>query len=962
MIGPLFHLYLLSPLALVVAGDRLRPFKIYDANFQYTATGKQNSDLTSNSVWNANQLSYMVHDGALTGSTTGLLELLEAPANLRGIRVTLSAGGGIGEVSSPSYLPLAELRTGSYNPTSTESLALARAYAMGDLFLVGEHAGYGELYTFDSYDTIKDRITALQITLSRPLRVATPYPLKASATDAINIEAVPAFLEVSGFGYNSDGWSLNNQPRTQPTGPTIENYVLSLTDNSHYESRSVWWNETVGTGSFEASFTYTASGSGGGAAFVLQSDPDRTYALGDPGTHLGYGSAGSTAITPSVAFEISLGGSTGSTVGTAVATNGATGSYQSTGSVSLNSGRPVRIVLAYDAASLTLTETLTDTVTGAQFNRVHTGIDFRQTLGPYATLGFTGSTADNPDQQTIQDFQFSQLIDEMFIDHISSTSGLVNLQTTGDILVNPLAGTMAGASITARNLNLDAGGSVGLASMPLPANITGQVNIAAPEAIYLTQQSGDLHVGYTHSEGSVQLTASGSVVDTNPGVTSFGGNGNGWTLNGTPYASIKNDVLTLTDGFYWEASSAWYCVPVSTESFTVGFTYTGIGTADGAAFVLQNDPRTLKAVGDVAGSLGYGSAGDPMRAVKPSAAYQINLAHVSGAQIPGTNFVLNGATGSYHTTGSVNVASGHPLDVVLVYDSPTRTMTELIHDTVTEATYINTYTGIDLPGTLGATAHVGFTGADGGSKSTQTITNFQFTPGRTLAFLNGFNEELLLARWHNHLTATDVNGDGQVVPFDALYIINYLNSHPSLAALPAEALLVPQFVDVNDDGFLAPMDVLMVINHINSLESSGGEGESTADGPHYSAITASESVLPGSEPAIVDLHGRPAGGANHSAYAFLQFSPHEIAAQSETPTEATNATVPAGPSLRRALPDDAALTADEVFGDLHRWVSSQKARTVHTLSAHVGTEIEELESAIDDLVETVAQGWHGTRN
>jgi hypothetical protein len=143
------------------------------------------------------------------------------------------------------------------------------------------------------------------------------------------------------------------------------------------------------------------------------------------------------------------------------------------------------------------------------------------------------------------------------------------------------------------------------------------------------------------------------------------------------------------------------------------------------------------------------------------------------------------------------------------------------------------------------------------------------------------------------------------------------------------------------------------------------------------SITIKDNVVidtssPGGKAGIIKLNApvihlgdnvtRPAGGANHSAYAFLQYSPREIAAQSETPTEATNATVPAGPSLRRALPDDAALTADEVFGDLHRWVSSQKARTVHTLSAHVGTEIEELESAIDDLVETVAQGWHGTRN
>jgi hypothetical protein len=72
--------------------------------------------------------------------------------------------------------------------------------------------------------------------------------------------------------------------------------------------------------------------------------------------------------------------------------------------------------------------------------------------------------------------------------------------------------------------------------------------------------------------------------------------------------------------------------------------------------------------------------------------------------------------------------------------------------------------------------------------------------------------------WRNNAHPLDVNGDGYVVPLDALLLINYLNLHeaselPTLG--PGE--VPPSFLDVNGDDWIAPIDVLCIINYLNSL-------------------------------------------------------------------------------------------------------------------------------------------------
>ncbi|MFO0901979.1 MAG: RHS repeat-associated core domain-containing protein [Pirellulales bacterium] len=72
--------------------------------------------------------------------------------------------------------------------------------------------------------------------------------------------------------------------------------------------------------------------------------------------------------------------------------------------------------------------------------------------------------------------------------------------------------------------------------------------------------------------------------------------------------------------------------------------------------------------------------------------------------------------------------------------------------------------------------------------------------------------------WRNPVDSLDVDGSGQIVPLDALEIINRLNSSAP-NELPDERDPALPFWDVTGDQFVAPIDALFVINHINSVGS-----------------------------------------------------------------------------------------------------------------------------------------------
>ncbi len=71
--------------------------------------------------------------------------------------------------------------------------------------------------------------------------------------------------------------------------------------------------------------------------------------------------------------------------------------------------------------------------------------------------------------------------------------------------------------------------------------------------------------------------------------------------------------------------------------------------------------------------------------------------------------------------------------------------------------------------------------------------------------------------WTNPFQRLDVDGNQEVIPLDALLIINQLNSkgiHP-LEPRGLDAASAPYY-DTNGDYLLAPIDVLLVINYLNA--------------------------------------------------------------------------------------------------------------------------------------------------
>ncbi len=74
------------------------------------------------------------------------------------------------------------------------------------------------------------------------------------------------------------------------------------------------------------------------------------------------------------------------------------------------------------------------------------------------------------------------------------------------------------------------------------------------------------------------------------------------------------------------------------------------------------------------------------------------------------------------------------------------------------------------------------------------------------------------APFQNPFNLFDVDRDGQILPLDALLIINFINQNPS-GQLPdwgAVTILSLSFIDLDGNNQIEPLDVLLLINHLNA--------------------------------------------------------------------------------------------------------------------------------------------------
>jgi fibronectin type 3 domain-containing protein len=206
------------------------------------------------------------------------------------------------------------------------------------------------------------------------------------------------------------------------------------------------------------------------------------------------------------------------------------------------------------------------------------------------------------------------------------------------------------------------------------------------------------------------------------------------TLNGS--AKLNDDDLEVTDGGGSEAGSAFYTSPVNITQFTSQFTFqltNGANTSDGFTFTIQGVSPT--ALGSRGGGLGYGATGTGAKILE-SVAIKFDLFSNAGEGNDSTGLYTDGApptnVGSIDLTNTgINLHSGDPTLVKLMYDGAALTVTMTDMDTNAPAT--QTYT-VNIPSFVGgSSAFVGFTGGTGSNSVTTNIVNWIFSPAAAQA-------------------------------------------------------------------------------------------------------------------------------------------------------------------------------------------------------------------------------------
>jgi hypothetical protein len=212
-------------------------------------------------------------------------------------------------------------------------------------------------------------------------------------------------------------------------------------------------------------------------------------------------------------------------------------------------------------------------------------------------------------------------------------------------------------------------------------------------------------------------------------------------------------VLTDTKSSYgFEATGAWYPVPVNIQTFSTNFIYqatnaTGLGNYGlGATFSIQNMlAETAKNgvvtggptyVGNAGDALGYGYLSPPQGGgglggttggLNNSVAVKLDLTNNStglytNGNIPG--LVIASGVPDVAITGGLNLSAGNPISVAFTYNGTTLSMT--LTDTVTNASFTHAWT-INIPSTVGAnSAYVGFTAASGYWAANQYIKSWTY--------------------------------------------------------------------------------------------------------------------------------------------------------------------------------------------------------------------------------------------
>jgi autotransporter-associated beta strand protein len=361
---------------------------------------------------------------------------------------------------------------------------------------------------------------------------------------------------VSGFSTFGPGNKSNSSaastyyPAVTGTGSS----TLTVTSGLVQQGTSIFsglQKISVNTG-FVANFTYTPSAGtsqADGIAFVVQNDTRGQAAIGSPGGGLGYGvGAGYNAtgvlgsiapIANSEAAEINLYSTP--TVGINFAADGLVSTtFSPVSPVVLTSGDPINVTVGYNASATSVSETLTDSVTGATYGTTVGGVNLAQQLnGSFGYIGFTGGTGNAVATQKVTNFTFSNIgggsaIPNPIVAAAGTGSTLQATVSSGltSVGVGPVT-VQPGATLTLA--------SSGTLQAPRVVLATPSVTFTSSEGV--TPTSGSLDIGVNDLDITGQSLAA-VTAEVAAGYNLTGGAN--WQGPGITSAAAANDSTRLT--------------------------------------------------------------------------------------------------------------------------------------------------------------------------------------------------------------------------------------------------------------------------------------------------------------------------------------------------------------------------------------------------------------------------------
>ena len=521
--------------------------------------------------------------------------------------------------------------------------------------------------------------------------------------------------------------------------------VLRLTDGNNSEAGSVFTNSQVGIRKFTTTFTFLARPGtvpmADGLTFIIQSNGP--MALGNQGGGMGY-----QGVQRSVAIKFDLlnhgrgGYSTGLYVDghnpDAPGSGEANISLVGTG-IDLTSGHPIKVDLAYDSTTLSLTETITDTTNNKSFTiSSYPPVDISAHVG--GDTAFVGFGAGTGGLNAIQDIlSWTYTADESGLPPRKPS----NLSATKIVEVSPgrfdvtlsWKGNNA-YTATGYKLERSTDGTSYMQIAQLPVNQTSftDTNLTPGGYFYRARSFNALqNSGYT--DPLCIPLASGGAIDHSTGFTCHG------DLNANGNAIFAGSLARLTDGGGGEAGSIFSLNKIDVRKFTTSFKFQ-IHTpgsnpmADGMCWVVQGNSPT--ALGFSGGGLGYGpdTRGGP-RGIRNSLCVKFDIYDNQGEGNNSTGLFGDGRSPTLPERDSgdilvdlretpIDLNSQHVFQVDLTYDGTT--LTEKITDTSASQSFSTSYT-INIPNAVGGnTAYMGFTGGTGGLTTTQDVQTWTYQP------------------------------------------------------------------------------------------------------------------------------------------------------------------------------------------------------------------------------------------